>query len=119
MQDAAAIRRNAGVFITCGVEGINPAGESVACTRLPVGRRHRGHARRTPPATGFAAAPGLLQVFAAFPMMTTPVLALCWAWMPAAMVTGVRHALDDEHTSRALAVCGVAALLIRPLAAHT
>src|SRR6187401_1935601 len=36
---------------------------------------------------GFAAAPGLLQVFAAFPRMGMPVFVLAWAWMFAATVT--------------------------------
>ena len=62
--------------------------------------------------TGFAAAPGLLQVFAAFPRMTTPVYVMTWLWMLAAMVVAVQHALDYQRTRRAVAVCAVAASLI-------
>jgi hypothetical protein len=61
--------------------------------------------------TGFAAAPGLLQAFAILPGMTAPVFVGTWVWMIAAMVIGVRHALDYRSTWRALAVCLVAASL--------
>lgn len=67
--------------------------------------------------TGFAAAPGLLQVFAVLPAMTVPVFVVTTSWMFAAMVVGVRHALDYESTARALAVCAVAAGLSIGLAA--
>ena len=66
--------------------------------------------------TGFAAAPGLLQVFAVLPRMALPVFAATIVWMIAAMVIGVRHALDYRSTWRALAVCGVAATLSAALA---
>jgi hypothetical protein len=59
--------------------------------------------------TGFAAAPGLLQVFALLPGMAVPVFSITTAWMFAAMVVGVRHALDYRSTRQALAVCGLAA----------
>ena len=65
---------------------------------------------------GFAAAPGLLQVFAAFPRMTMPVFIVAWAWMFAATVTAVRQALDYHSTARTLAVCGIAAALAVALA---
>jgi hypothetical protein len=42
---------------------------------------------------GFAAAPGLLQTFAAPPAVTVPVFVISSAWMFVAMVIGVRHAL--------------------------
>lgn len=61
---------------------------------------------------GFAAAPGLFQVFAVLPGMATPVFAVTTAWMFVAMVVGVRHALDYQRTGRALAVCGLAAGLV-------
>jgi cytochrome c553 len=61
---------------------------------------------------GFAAAPGLLQVFAALPGMAIPVFVATTAWMFVAMVVGVRHALDYPRTGRALAVCGLAAGLV-------
>lgn len=61
---------------------------------------------------GFAAAPGLLQVFAAFPVVTVPVFVVTTAWMFAAMVIAVRHALDYRHSGRALMVCGLAFALV-------
>lgn len=61
--------------------------------------------------TGFAASPGLLQVFAVFPVVTLPVFIASAIWMFAAMVIGVRHALDYSSTWRALAVCGIASVL--------
>lgn len=60
---------------------------------------------------GFAAAPGLLQVFGVFPRMTVPIFAISAGWMFAAMVVAVEHALDYAHIGRALAVCGLAVLL--------
>jgi hypothetical protein len=65
---------------------------------------------------GFATAPGLLQVFAVFPVVTIPVFVVTIAWMFAAMVIGVRHALDYRSSWRALAVCGVAFSLVVVLA---
>lgn len=65
---------------------------------------------------GFAAAPGLLQVFAVMPRMTVPVFVITGLWMFAAMVVAVRHALDYSSIRRALAVCGIAALLSLALA---
>ena len=61
---------------------------------------------------GFAAAPGLFQVFAALPGMAVPVFVATAVWMFVAMVVGVRHALDYPRTGRALAVCGLAAGLV-------
>ena len=61
--------------------------------------------------TGFAAAPGLFLVFAVVPQMRGAIFLAIGLWMFAAMVVGVRHALDYAHTSRALAVCGLAAIL--------
>jgi hypothetical protein len=66
--------------------------------------------------TGFAAAPGLLQVFAAFPRMAIPAFVLAWIWVMAAMVVGVRHALDYQSNARAVAVCLIAAALSAGLA---
>jgi hypothetical protein len=65
---------------------------------------------------GFAAAPGLLLVFAIFPRMTRLVFLAATLWMFAAMVVGVRHALDYTSTTRALAVCAAAAGLAAALA---
>lgn len=66
--------------------------------------------------TGFAAAPGLLQVFGLLPRMAVPVFVVTIAWMIAAMVIGVQHALDYRSTWRAIGVCGVAAGLSLVLA---
>jgi hypothetical protein len=66
--------------------------------------------------TGFAAAPGFLQVFAVFPGARTPIFAATGLWMFAAMVVGVRHALDYRSTARALAVCALAVALSAALA---
>ena len=61
---------------------------------------------------GFAAAPGILQVFAILPRMTTPIFVATWLWMFAAMVIAVQHALDYPTTRRAVAVCALAAGLV-------
>lgn len=60
---------------------------------------------------GFAAAPGILQVFAAFPRVTIPVFVISWIWIFVATVTAVRHALDYDSTPRTLVVCALAAAL--------
>jgi hypothetical protein len=65
---------------------------------------------------GFAAAPGILQVFGLITVMAVPVFALSAVWMFAAMVVAVRHALDYQSTGRALAVCAIAASLCLALA---
>ena len=65
---------------------------------------------------GFAMAPGLLQVFAVLPGMIVPVFIGTWIWMIAAMVIGVRHALDYKSTGRAVLVCVTAAGLAAALA---
>jgi Yip1 domain len=65
---------------------------------------------------GFAASPGLLQVFAIFPTATIPVFVISVMWMFAAMVIGVRHALDYTSVWRALGVCGIAFALSLVLA---
>ena len=54
---------------------------------------------------GFAAAPGLMMAFAAFPVVTGLVFAVAAVWMLAAMVLAVRQALDYTSTGRAIAVC--------------
>jgi hypothetical protein len=61
---------------------------------------------------GFAAAPGLLQVFGMIPGVGLPVVVLTVVWMFAAMVVAVKHALDFTSVARALAVCGLGALLV-------
>jgi hypothetical protein len=55
--------------------------------------------------TGFAAAPGMLQVFGLLPGLTGLVFVATWVWMLAAMVLGVRQALDFTTVRRAVLVC--------------
>jgi hypothetical protein len=57
---------------------------------------------------GFAAAPGLLQVFALFSPVPVLVSVAAFAWTMAASVVAVRQALDLRSTRRALGVCLVA-----------
>lgn len=66
--------------------------------------------------TGFAAAPGLLLVFGLIPEGRGAVFGVVGAWMLAAMIVGVRHALDYRHTVRAVVVCVAAAALSLGLA---
>ncbi|HUL73650.1 MAG TPA: YIP1 family protein [Vicinamibacterales bacterium] len=82
---------------------------------LPTPRTHAdiGEMLRT---IGFAAAPGMLSVFAAFSAVTVPVFVVVWAWMIAAMVVAVRQALDYSSTWRAVAVCVVALALAGAIA---
>lgn len=65
---------------------------------------------------GFAASPGLLQVFAWIPAITTPVFIVSWIWMLAAMAVAVRQALDYRSLGRALAVCGLGFVLVASMA---
>src|SRR5690606_33772559 len=58
---------------------------------------------------GFAASPGLLQAFGAFPRVTVFAFAIAWIWMFAATVVAVRQALDFTSTARTLVVCALAA----------
>jgi hypothetical protein len=60
---------------------------------------------------GFAAAPGLLQLFAVFSGLTVPIFAAAIAWTLVASVIAVRQALDLSTTRRAVAVCGLAWLV--------
>ncbi len=55
--------------------------------------------------TGFATAPGLLRFFGVLPGVTIPAFAITAVWMLAAMIVGVRQALDYTSTARAIAVC--------------
>jgi hypothetical protein len=54
---------------------------------------------------GFAAAPGMLRVLGVMSAATIPVFAVTSLWMLAAMIVGVRQALDYRSTPRAIAVC--------------
>ncbi len=54
---------------------------------------------------GFAAAPGLLRVFAVLPGLGRPVFLVAQVWMLATMIVAVRQALDYRSTARAVGVC--------------
>jgi hypothetical protein len=54
---------------------------------------------------GFAAAPGVLLVFASMRAVAPFVVTLVSVWMIAAAVLGLRQALDYRSTARAIAVC--------------
>lgn len=65
---------------------------------------------------GFAAAPGWLQALAAFPEISRPVYVISWAWMVAAMVVAVKHALDYRSLTRAIIVTAFAFALVAAFA---
>jgi len=73
--------------------------------RILPGRRTHTNTGELLRTTGFAAAPGMFAVFGLFPGVTRSALAVTIVWTIAAMVVAVRHALDYEHVSRAIAVC--------------
>ena len=87
------------------------AGATVALITFHVGSRLlRVAATRTEPGEllrtlGFAATPGLMQVFALFTPAPVVASALAFAWTIAASVVAVRQALDFTSTRRAIAVC--------------
>jgi hypothetical protein len=56
---------------------------------------------------GFSSAPGVLNVLGAIPGVGPLVALAASLWMLAAMVVGVRQALDYDSTGRAIAVCAV------------
>ncbi len=60
---------------------------------------------------GFAATPGLFQIFGIFPGATVPVFTVAIVWTLAASIVAVRQALDYTSTPRALAVCALGLLL--------
>lgn len=57
--------------------------------------------------TGFAAAPGILRVFAGVPIIGFVFNLVAGLWMLAAFVIAVRQALDYRSTVRAILVCGI------------
>jgi hypothetical protein len=61
---------------------------------------------------GFASAPGVLRAGGLVPGFAWPIFGLTAVWMLAAMVVGVRQALDFTSLRRALAVCAVGWLLV-------
>ena len=56
---------------------------------------------------GFSSAPGLLRILGVMSAATIPVFVVTSIWMLAAMIVGVRQALDFRSTPRAIAVCVV------------
>jgi hypothetical protein len=60
---------------------------------------------------GFAATPGMLQIFGVVPGAAVPAFVITWIWMLVAMVVAVRQALDFTSTGRALAVCALGWIL--------
>jgi hypothetical protein len=54
---------------------------------------------------GFSSAPGLLRILGVMSAATIPVFVVTSIWMLAAMIVGVRQALDFRSTPRAIAVC--------------
>ena len=66
--------------------------------------------------TGFAAAPGLFQVFGGLTPWPLPIFVLSLLWMLAAMTMALQRALDYRRVWRALAVAGASAALIMLIA---
>jgi hypothetical protein len=66
--------------------------------------------------TGFATAPGLIRIVGALPGLTIPSFVLAAVWMLAAMILGVRQALDYTSTYRAIAVCVLGWVVVIALA---
>ena len=60
---------------------------------------------------GFAATPGLIQVFGVLPGARVPVFTIAIVWALAASVMAVRQALDYTSTFRAIMVCTIGLLL--------
>lgn len=77
---------------------------------LPEPQTHSG-ATELMRTLGFAAAPGVLLVFASMPAVAPLVVTIVALWMIAAMVVGMRQALDYQSTGRAIAVCVLGWLL--------
>jgi len=64
--------------------------------------------------TGFATTPGLFRILGLVPVVGWLFVVAAWIWTLAAMVVGVRQALDYKSTPRAVFVCvlGFAAQLL-------
>lgn len=56
---------------------------------------------------GFAATPGILRVVGIIPGIGGLLVIACDVWMLAAMIVGVRQALDYDSTWRAVGVCAI------------
>ncbi len=61
---------------------------------------------------GFASAPGILRFLGVIPGIGALLVLVCDVWMLAAMVVGVRQALDYTSTWRALGVCIIGWLVL-------
>ena len=76
---------------------------------------------------GFASAPGLIRVVGVIDALAGLAMLVAAVWMIAAMVVGVRQALDYTSTGRAVGVCfvgflvqlAVSLLLLAPMAASS
>ena len=55
--------------------------------------------------TGFAAAPGVIRIFAFIPLLGTLVNLVASLWMLAAFIVAVRQVLNYSSTGRSVAVC--------------
>jgi len=60
---------------------------------------------------GFAAAPGILNIFAVLPLIGSLVRLVVWVWLIMATIVAVRQALDYRSTGRAVAVCLIASFV--------
>jgi len=74
---------------------------------------------------GFASAPGIVRILGVIHPLAGVTMLVAAVWMIAAMVIGVRQALDYSSTGRAIAVCllgfavqlAVSLLLLAPMVA--
>jgi hypothetical protein len=85
-------------------------------TRILPGMRTEADVGQLLRTIGFASAPGMLRALGMLPGVTGPVFLVTWIWMLAAMVVGVRQALDYQSTPRAILVCVIGWLLAGTLA---
>lgn len=60
---------------------------------------------------GFSSAPGIIRILGIIPGLRSIVFLVGGIWMLAAMVIGVRQALDYESTARAVGVCVIGWLI--------
>jgi hypothetical protein len=136
LRQAAIVVAAFGVAAGLGLSGGTPTFRSVAAvalgalagwlswavvvyhvgTRLLAERQTRADGAEIARTIGFSAAPGLLLAVVAVPIGRPITLAIVSAWMLAAMVVAVRHALDFTHLSRAVAVCLVGWVVVAVLA---
>jgi hypothetical protein len=85
-------------------------------TRILPGMRTEADVGQLLRTIGFASAPGMLRALGMLPGVTGPVFLVTWIWMLAAMVVGVRQALDYQSTARAILVCVIGWVLAGVLA---